>query len=143
MSAAVYGPFYKHLTSITDGPIGLQHASLNPHPPSNAVANSAGPVTEVLIAYLESKDESYAERSKKFASTIESNGACKGTSTGWILEDAEYQGEKGSAYVLLISWESKEKHLAFRETSTFKESISLIREGTKGLSVHHATFEAK
>lgn len=39
---------------------------------------------------------------------------------------------KGKAVVLVIGWESKEAHLAFRETDTFKENIHFLRQGMGG-----------
>lgn len=41
-------------------------------------------------------------------------------------------GEGSNAIVLLIGWESKEKHMEFRETEQFKENIALLRSGAKG-----------
>ena len=142
IDSATYGSFYKRLTSITDGPIILYHASFNPQPLSLAVGNTAAPVTEMLTAYLDSKDEAYAERSAKFATIIESNAeACKGAMTGWMIEEMEHEGKQGHAYVSLISWKSKEKHAEFRETSAFKDNIQMCREGARGTSVNHTIFQ--
>ena len=145
MKSTVYGPTMQHLASILDGPIDLKHASFDPHPPSNAVGESNAPVTEVLLATLSSKDEDYAINAAKFAKLTKDNAnGCKGASTGWIREQVEHEkldeAQKGFAYAIVIGWESKDVHLAFRETTTFRENISLIRDGAQALQVNHTSF---
>ena len=148
MNSAIYGPFIKRLVSLLDGPIDMKHASFDAHPPSKAVGKSTAPVTELLLAFLSSKDESYAVNASKFGKLTEDNAeGCKGVCTGWVREQVEHekfgQGQKGFVYAFVIGWESKEVHLAYRETSAFKDSISLIREGALALQVNHTAFEER
>lgn len=44
-------------------------------------------------------------------------------------------GEGSNALVLFIGWESKEKHLEFRETEQFKRNVGLLREGAEGVEM--------
>ena len=64
----------------------------------------------------------------------------KGSAGGWVIEDVEYKGKKGKAYVSTIGWESVQAHMTFRETAAFKENIGLIREKPLGVEVHHTEF---
>ncbi|KAK6604388.1 hypothetical protein H4I95_06291 [Botrytis cinerea] len=49
--------------------------------------------------------------------------------------------EKGRALVIMIGWESKEAHLAFRETKEFAESTVFLRKGTSGADMFHVAFK--
>ncbi|TEY42761.1 hypothetical protein BOTCAL_0383g00010 [Botryotinia calthae] len=49
--------------------------------------------------------------------------------------------EKGRALVLMIGWESKEAHMAFRETKQFADSIVYLRKGTSGADMFHVAFK--
>ena len=148
VKSPTYGPFEKHLMTIMDGDVDMRHANFDPHPPSIAMGSATAPVTEVLTAYVLEKSEKYAANSRKFGEMIKSEAeGCKGVSSGWILEEvapsSSTDGEKGHAYINVIGWESKEKHMQFRQTQVFKDNIHLLRTGTKGLEVHHTSFVQK
>ena len=147
MKSPSYGPFYEHLLPIFDGDVTMVHVNFEPHPPTAAVVNPTAPVTEVLTAYLAEKDEAYAARSREFAGILLSHDAVKGVSTGWTVEDVTHpslgDGKRGYAYVSVLAWESKEKHVAFRESQVFKDNINLVREGLNGVAFHHTTFVQK
>ena len=141
-----YSSFLEQLETLTHGPIDLRHVEFEPWPPTKAVGKSSAPVTEVLTAYVETQDANYATQTKSFLSILEAEAqACTGVSSGWQLEQVAKnlfeEDRKGHAHVSVIGWESKEKHLEFRETSTFKDNIHLLRDGSKGLEVNHTTFE--
>ena len=127
---------------IIDGSVDMKHVNFDPHPPSNAVGTTNVPVTEVLTAYTTSKDQSYEAASRKLLRLVESSAdGCKGVSGGWVIEEGE--GEKKCAFVSAIGWESKDHHMQFRDTQTFKDNIYLIREGSTELAVHHVCFVEK
>lgn len=70
-----------------------------------------------------------------------------GTAYGETLEDVKKHADQGKedvkegkAVVLLIGWESKELHMKFRETDTFKENIHYLREKTGGVEM--VSFDA-
>lgn len=145
MKSSIYGPTMQRLASILNGAIDVKHASFDPHLPSNAIGKTNAPVTEVLLAVLSSKDENYASNAAKFAKLTRDNAnGCKGASTGWVREQVGHESlgeaQKGFVYAFVIGWESKDVHLAFRETTAFKESISLIRDGAQALQVNHTSF---
>ena len=56
---------------------------------------------------------------------------------GPVVEEVEKEegAGKGKAVVLCIGWESREKHMAFRETETFAKNIHFLREGVKGTEI--------
>ena len=60
-----------------------------------------------------------------------------------MIEDVEYEGKKGKAYVGVLGWESVEAHMSFRETQAFKDIIHLLRDDPLGLEVHHTKFVEK
>ncbi|KAI9642241.1 hypothetical protein NHQ30_009043 [Ciborinia camelliae] len=49
--------------------------------------------------------------------------------------------EKGKAVVLMLGWESREAHMAFRETREYKDHIGLLRKGTSGAEMFHVAFK--
>jgi len=53
----------------------------------------------------------------------------------------EEGGEKGKAATLCIGWDSKEKHMEYRESENFKENIGLLRVKNKGASVVSLSVE--
>jgi heme-degrading monooxygenase HmoA len=57
-----------------------------------------------------------------------------GHAYGPVVEEIEKEegAGMGKAVVLCIGWESKERHMAFRETESFKENIHFLREGVTG-----------
>lgn len=142
----VYGPFEKNLSAIMDGSVNMRHATLDPHPPSNAVGNTSAPVTELIFAYLDGRDETYEANAKKFGEMLVSKSdACKGVSTGWVREQlAAPHGDtsdKKDVFIILVGWESKEKHMEFRGSKDVQDNIHLIRKGV--LDVHHTSFVEK
>jgi heme-degrading monooxygenase HmoA len=58
--------------------------------------------------------------------------------------EVEVEGEggvqKGYAGVVVIGWESVEKHLAFRETDLFRENIGGLRNGARKIEMYHVQF---
>ncbi|TGO47590.1 hypothetical protein BCON_0271g00110 [Botryotinia convoluta] len=49
--------------------------------------------------------------------------------------------EKGRALVIMIGWENKEAHMAFRETKEFADNIGYLRKGTSGADMFHIAFK--
>lgn len=121
----------------------MYHANFKPHPPTAALG-AASPVTEVLTSYFEKEDEGYGSKLDQLIKVIQENGGgLKAASGGWVIEDVEYKGKKGKAYVGCLGWESLEAHMSFRETQAFKDNIHLARDGPLGLEVHHTKFVEK
>lgn len=143
MASPTYGPFAKHLMTIVDGPFSMYHANLTPHPPTAAVG-TASPVTEVLTCYFEKEDDGFESKVNQLIKVISENAeGFKAASGGWVIEDVEYEGKKGKAYVGVLGWESVEAHMSFRETQAFKDNIHLLRGDPLGMEVHHTKFAEK
>jgi len=144
--SSIYGPFAKHFMTIVDGKLSMYHANFDPHPPSAALSTDS-PVTEVLTAYLTSKDESREGNLRKFVEVLKGLEGFKAASGGWVIEDVEHErigpGKKGKAFVGVLGWESVEAHMKARETDAFKENIHLLREGPVAMEVHHTKFNEK
>ena len=146
-----YGPFAKHLMTIIDGKISLNHANFTPHPPSAAVGRA--PVTERLTLFFSadiSEDDmkKFDENIQKFLGILKENAGdgFKAASSGWIVEEMEHEGIEGKARAItgVIGWESVEAHMAFREHPAFKENVGLVRgDKVKGSKVHHVKFQEK
>jgi hypothetical protein len=66
-----------------------------------------------------------------------------GHAYGPVIEEIEKEegAGKGKAVVLCIGWESRERHMAFRETESFKENIHFLREGMKGSEMVSSSIE--
>lgn len=140
------------MLTIVDGPLTMHHATLTPHAAAAAALGTASPVTEVLTCYFDKKDEGGGGFEAKFEAKFEqlaqvvaahAEGFRGGAAGGWVVEEegVEFKGEKGKrAYVGLLGWESKEAHMAFRETEAFRDNIHLLREDPVGMEVHHTRF---
>lgn len=129
--------------TIVDGPLSMYHASFTPHPPTAAVG-TASPTTEVLTCYFEKEDDGFQSKVDQLIKAISENAeGFKAASGGWVIEDVEYKGKKGKAYVAVLGWESVDAHMKFRETQAFRDNIHLLREGPLGMEVHHTEFLEK
>lgn len=129
--------------TIVDGPLTMRHANLTPHPPTAALGTTS-PVTEVLTCFFEREVDGFQSKFNQLVKAVADNSeGFKAASGGWVLEDVEYEGKKGKAYVGLVGWESVEAHMSFRETQAFKDNIHLLREDPLGMEVHHTKFVEK
>lgn len=147
MASEAYGPFIEKLTPVVDGPAYITHANLTPHPPAPLTA----PVTEVCTCYIAASDppSTAIELGKAWAALTQAlsqhakgyiNGAM-----GWVIEEVEHEKlgeEKGKAFVVMYGWESKEAHMAFRDTEKFKKAIAPLRGVWKGIRMSHVSFES-
>ena len=135
--------------TIVDGAPSLYHVNLTPHPPSAAVSSTSSPVTEALTLYFpssisSSEQASFEENFKKFIQALEKHAeGFRSASGGWVVEEVEHESVegKGKAFFAALGWESVEKHVAFRDTQEFKDNIGLLRDGPKGIEVHHVKFQ--
>jgi len=128
-----YGPFKQKVGTLIED-IAIRHFIPSPFPPS---IPSRAPCTEVATFYNVTTE--FASRVQAFVEAVEEGkpDGYLGFSHGPVVEEiAKMEGDtKGNAHVLLMGWESKEKHMAFRETTLFKENIPLLREGHGGVNM--------
>lgn len=146
MKSSDYEPMLEHLKTLLSGAPSLYHIEFSSA--GGFTAATSAPVTEVATFYLDSKSSSFETNARKFEKVITEGSAegLLGASSGWSVEDIEHEklgaGNKGKAWVLVVGWQSKEAHIAFRETALFKENIGLLRDGPKGVEMHHVAFRA-
>lgn len=138
-----YGPFKAGLAGIMEG-VHLHHIPQ----PNTAVLGSAQ-VTEVVTFY--DAEPGLLQNAEKFAAALEKgkpkgfHGVVYGKVMEKIVRHADIGKEDvktGEAVVLMIGWDSKEIHLAFRDTDLFKENIRLLRENNSGAELFHVSFKA-
>ncbi len=142
MNSDAYKPFFKSFGTIIGGDISLIHVDFKPE--GGAIKSMGAPVTEVATFYFDGgPPEDAYESCKKFIEICEKEEPEKKIyrwAYGTTHEEIEKDGVKGKGAVLLIGWDSKEDHMAFRETDVFKENIQLLRQTAKGIEAHHTQF---
>ncbi|KAI4244952.1 MAG: hypothetical protein LQ352_006674 [Teloschistes flavicans] len=142
MNQSYYPPFVKHLKSIVDGDLAVQHASLSPHPPAVALT-SITKVTEVVEHYFpadisESDRSSFETNLKEFTKILENKAeGCTGFAGGWVIEELEHEEVEGKAkkeycppidsalfYALIYDYDLSD-HVSFSEA---RKTLDLLRE---------------
>ncbi len=108
----------------------LFHFAPKPFPP---LVLAMAPVIEIAT-FFHTEDFFLSNVDKFMTATSPHMEGYLGHAAGPVIEEIEKEGGagKGKAVVLCIGWESKERHMAFRETETFKRNIHFLREGMKG-----------
>lgn len=124
------------------GPVSIHHVDFQP--PSALPKALSAPVTEIATFYCSPAPGSdWLSNAAKAAEWLEkeaSSAGYTGTAYGITHEEVEYKGVKGKAGVVIIGWKSKEAHMEFRETQTFKENIGLLRGEAKAIEMHHVVM---
>lgn len=67
---------------------------------------------------------------------------------GWGIEEhkhenlGEKEGEEGPAklFGVFVGWPSVEAHMKYRQTEVFPDVAKWLRDGPKGVQVHHVAF---
>lgn len=134
-------------------------ANLNPPPMTTSGTFADNPVTE-LVAFAVRSDISPDDQRQWDNDTIALRSALMEKipqkdlrpltwSTGCVARPVNFDhprspSGKAIVYILAVGWESKEKHLAARETPEFAETIQPLREKmlppVKGLEMRHVRF---
>jgi len=136
IDSAPYSPFVKKLQDnfVTD--LSLHHAFL---PPRKTGLLTSAPCIELATFY--GIEEGCMENIREFEQKAVAEG-CHGMVYGETMEEISKEdgGEKAKAAILCIGWDSREKHMEYRESKNFKENIALLRVKNKGASVVHVKF---
>ncbi|OQN95856.1 hypothetical protein B0A48_18141 [Cryoendolithus antarcticus] len=135
-----YGPFQKKFGQILASKPTIVHVDFEPY---SSVATALGaPCTEVASFYFNgTPPKSYVSDALKIEPVLKEHAAGYiGGALGVSYEELERDGVKGQVGVLVLGWESKAKHMEFRETSAFRENISMLRGESKGIEMHHVQF---
>jgi len=146
MASAAYQPFVKRLGTIMSGNATIHHVDFEP---TGALIKAFGaPVTEIATFYCDREPVlDWVSNASKAAQWLEEQPASVGylggsAAYGVTHEVVEYDGVKGKAAVIAIGWTTKEAHMAFRETQTFRENIGLLRGEAKKIEMHHVVMMA-
>lgn len=150
MASPAYAPFTKHLMSIVDGTVTVQHAHFTPHPPTSALNGTHSRVTEEATFYFpadisEADKSSWDKNARSFLKMLEQHAeGFKASMAGWVVEELEHSSVegKGNAYMVVIGWGRVEDHMAFRDTKEFKENVGLL-SAAKGAEVHHVKMQQR
>lgn len=132
-ASPAYGAFTANLGKLLAKPPARFHFDAKPFPPT--ILGTA-PVIEVTT-FFQVEDFFLSNVEKFMAAASPHAEGYLGHVYGLTIEEIEKEegAGKGKAVVLCIGWESKEKHMEFRETETFAKNIHLLREGAKGAAM--------
>ncbi|KAF2000395.1 hypothetical protein P154DRAFT_466070 [Amniculicola lignicola CBS 123094] len=143
-----YGPFLEHLTPLLSARPHLFHVGISPSTPLSGPVSA--PVTECISIFFDSSISRSAYNANIDKFREEGTAKAKdviGMANGWVVEGQTHEkveeGEEGKAvqYTALIGWPSVEAHMEFRKTEEFSNVIGYLRDGPKGLKVHHVAFK--
>lgn len=142
MASPAYQPFIARIGAIMSGPAAIHHVDFSP---SGALTTAlSAPVTELATFYCSGAPgadwESNAAKAAEWLASEAASAGYLGMAYGVTHEEVEYKGVKGKAAVAAIGWTSKEAHMAFRETQTFRENIGLLRGEAKAIEMHHVVL---
>lgn len=144
MASPAYQPFKSRIMSTVSGPPSIFHVDFCP---SGGLTHAlSAPVTEKAVFYFESDSgdaaEDWAVSVQEWMAKVQTEGAdsAKGFAAGLSHEEMEGEGGKGKIGVIVIGWPSVEEHMAFRETSVFKDNVGMLRKGVKGAEMRHVAF---
>ena len=142
-----YGPFNDLVRPLLNGVPTVYHTHCAPESPASLLSRTPSGIIEHLICYFE-PNLGEADRTRwgsvwgTFMKVLAEHAAgFKGFTSGWVLEEVQYEGNAATGFVATLGWDSVEVHLAYRDTKEFQESILPVREGCKGRAVHHVKFQ--
>jgi len=129
-----YGPFEENLRKIIEG-ASIHHLKTKPFPPT---VLTEAPCIEFATFY--SVEEGFIENIETFCQAVDMGKpeGYVGYATGEVVEQIMRRkdpAQEEKAAVILLGWESKEKHLKFRETELFAKHIGLLREKHGGVEM--------
>ncbi|KIW00372.1 uncharacterized protein PV09_08083 [Verruconis gallopava] len=141
-----YGPFMEKARTVVSeepGSLVINHADLTT--PISDVTSA--PVVEVLLFYAAPDagrdDELVAAVRELVDAGLKNGAAVTNVAAGWVVEPLEWPEKfegKAKAYRVVIGWESVEKHMEYRETDSFKQTIPAVRACVLATDMHHTVF---
>jgi heme-degrading monooxygenase HmoA len=142
VASDAYTPHLQRCATIMAGPVGIFHVDFEPAGELGKALKA--PVTEIATFYCEGEPgKDWKSNAAKAGEWLEKEATAAGYlggAYGITHEEVEYKGVKGKAAVIAIGWTSKEAHMNFRETQTFKENIGLLRGEAKAIEMHHVVM---
>lgn len=128
-----YPDFVSRVRALADGASRMLHFV----PDHDIPDLHEWPEVEVCVCY-NVKDVSYGHSLKTLLDTLDfKTVGITDAAYGFFVEEASagVGKEQGPAAVLLIGWQSLEKHKAFQKSSAFKENIHLLKDGAESLAM--------
>ena len=148
MSSSAYGPFKETLQSIVAAKPAVMHTNFKLQP-GTTVLPIAAPVTQLISGFFPAsigsgEVDSCNANFDKFASVLSKAPGFKGAASGWVHEEIENEkaGGKAKVAVSAVGWESVDSVKAFQGSAEYKENISLMKEGPKGIEIAFVQFHA-
>lgn len=142
IASEAYKPHLQRCATIMAGPVDIFHVDFEPAGGLSTALKA--PVTEIATFYCEgAPGKDWKSNAAKAGEWLEKEAGAVGyvgAAYGITHEEVEYKGVKGKAAVIAIGWTSKEAHMEFRETQTFKENIGLLRGEAKAIEMHHVVM---
>ncbi|KAG1755435.1 hypothetical protein EDB19DRAFT_405954 [Suillus lakei] len=130
-TAATTAQIKEKLNAIVDSPPKRRLVAFNPFPPTKCFA---APFTEIIISTVKPETD-LNEFSKVVDLSLEvchPFEGCYGTAWGYVV-DAEGVNE----VVLVVGWESPERHVAFTKTEPAKKTTAPYLEGVESSTVFY------
>ncbi|KAI9666662.1 MAG: hypothetical protein M1821_004598 [Bathelium mastoideum] len=148
MSSPAYGPFIDGIMPQLSKAAVIRHYAFTGGVKQGGADPLEAPVTELATFYLpkgfdQAKVDAAFETLQGEINESRAEGY-RGSRWGYSVEEVEHESlgeEKGRACVLLVGWDSKEAHEAFRQTEAFTRGIGPVREVTQGREVFHSRLE--
>ncbi|KAK5693508.1 hypothetical protein LTR97_010077 [Elasticomyces elasticus] len=157
MASDIYGPFMNRLNSICEGNVSGMHIDFVPagglsktlSAPATEVPPSTSAVSilhtdfslQIATFYFDREPVSdYTDNVAKLDKALQGIDGYLGYTIGITHETLEKEDVKGKAAVLTIGWQSREAHMAFRETQAYKDNIHLLRSNSKKITMWHVQF---
>ncbi|KAK4951951.1 hypothetical protein LTR10_009871 [Elasticomyces elasticus] len=139
MASDIYGPFMNRLNSICEGNVSGMHIDFVPA--GGLSKTLSAPATEIATFYFDGEPEAdYTDNVAKLDKALQGIDGYLGYTIGITHETLEKEDVKGKAAVLTIGWQSREAHMAFRETQAYKDNIHLLRSNSKKITMWHVQF---
>jgi hypothetical protein len=113
----------------------MHHANFSPKLSDDLISTN---VTE--LATFHGLSSTFSFNLGIFLNVLRQASGFKGVSGGVVVEDLEFKGKKGRAYMIAISWESVEHHEKAMATEEVMESLPLIGSAAEHVEMHHVQF---
>ncbi|KAK5131062.1 hypothetical protein LTR08_001348 [Meristemomyces frigidus] len=103
----------------------------------------SAPVTEVATFAFDSSppEDAYRNVEKAIEALKKEGVKDHGWSYGEHARDGDEGGCKGKSAVLVVGWESVEKHMEVRGSQAFNDNMRYLGNGANSVEVHHVQFK--
>lgn len=123
------------------------HAQFQPHPPKALDQNHTVELAifHTKIGASEQDDvELFDLATRSVPAIVDVADTVAGphsVDVGWVVEDMEWEGQTSRALAYMPTWDSRQHHLDFRGTESFKKAVVPMRAYARGISVWHVDVQ--